>query len=250
MDLGGDAVGGLLPLGGAGIVSGEGGLPEGDMAHSADAVHQHQLDALGLQSGDLLGVGGQVGLGGEVALIDGDGQLAQRLKESLLHGVLEGAGVGGLQGVALGVGPLVHVEGVHVLAGDLPLVQEVGDPAVHAHGANGQDESDLFLALLGQLDLHGDLMTHIGLEVAQRVTAHGLEVLVPVGLTVQDGLRRADAGVDLVEVPAGGVEAFQRGALDGVVKIHDVFSLQNFIFFPQIRYCERVNMVSRSSAVP
>ena len=43
------------------------------MAHAADAVDQHQLRALGLQRGDLAGIGGQIVAGGEVALIGGVG---------------------------------------------------------------------------------------------------------------------------------------------------------------------------------
>ena len=64
---------------------------------------------------------------------------------------LECAAVVGSKGVALGVSPLVHVEGVNVLAGNLPLLQEVDDPLVHTHRTNGQDHSQLLAGFLGQL---------------------------------------------------------------------------------------------------
>ena len=61
-------------------------------------------------------------LGGKIPLIHGNGQLAQGVKQCLLHSVLERTGVGGRQVIALCVCPLVHIEGVNVVALNLPLL--------------------------------------------------------------------------------------------------------------------------------
>ena len=64
-----------LPLGLAGELGGEVRLPEGDVADPADAEHRHQLRPLLLQVGDLLGVGRQLVLHGEVPLLRRDGRV-------------------------------------------------------------------------------------------------------------------------------------------------------------------------------
>ena len=96
-----------------------------------------------LQLADLFGIGRQQFFRGEVALLFGDRQLAQRAVERLLHRVLKRAGVVGRQRVALGVAPFVHVEAVHVVAGDAPLREEIHGPAIHAHRPDRQNQGQL-----------------------------------------------------------------------------------------------------------
>ena len=176
-----------------------------------------------LQVADLLGVGRQLGLEGEVPLLRRHRQLAERAVEGLLHGVLERAGVVRRQGVALGVGPFVHVEAVDVIAGDAPLLEEVDRPAVHAHRADRQDEGERPAGLAGQLDLAGDLVAHVGVEVVEGGAGDRLELRVPPRLGAASrplGGRRAEA-VDLRQVPAGGQKAFHHRAGKCRDQIHD-----------------------------
>ena len=222
MQAGAHAVRRGLPLVVRLVVAGKMRLPEGDVAHAADAVDQHLLGALGLEGLDLFGVGGQVFLRGEVALLGRDGQLAQRVIERAEHGVLERGGVAGGEGIALGVGPLVHVEAVDVLAVDVPRLQEIDGPLVHTHRAERQDEDELAAFLFGELDLHGDLVAHVDAELLEVGALDGRKVLVPEALTIFHGRGVVgDAAVDLLNVPAFRQDFREIGALQGVEHIHN-----------------------------
>ena len=216
-----DAVGRSLPLVVRLVVAGKVRLPERDVAHTADAVHQHLLRALRLERLDLFGIGGQVFSGCKVALLGRNGQLAQGVIERAEHGVLERGGVARGQGVALGVGPLVHVEAVDVLAVHVPSLQEIDRPLVHTHRADRQDEDELAPFFLGELDLHGDLMTHVDAELFEIRAFDGRKVLVPEALALLHGRGIVrDALVDLFNVPAFRQDLAEIGALQGVEHIH------------------------------
>ena len=189
------------------------------MAHAPDAVDEDELRALGLESGDLLRVGRKVLLRREVAVVLRDRELAERIVERLLHRILEARVAD--ERVALAVGPLVHVEAPHVTARDVPLLEEVDRPLVHAHRPDGKDERDLLAALLRLADLRRDLVAHLHLELYEVAALDGLKRLVPELLRLQDvGRLVAAAFVDLLHVPAGRIEAFQQGALHRAHEIH------------------------------
>ena len=129
----------------------------------------------------------------------------ERSVECGLHGVLECAGMLGRQRHARAVAPLVHVEAVNVIAGDVPFLEEIDGPAVHAHRADGQDQRGRSIMVTGLLDRPGDLVPHHDVEVGDRLAGDRLEARVPPRLAPADRLgRMRAAGVDLGEVPATG----------------------------------------------
>ena len=181
---------GLFPRVHGLVLGGKVGFPEGDVAHAADAEHGDQLGTLLLKRADLLAVTGELVFRGEVALGLGHRQFPERAVEGAFHGVLKRAWVVGRQGIPFRIAPLIHVESVDMLAVHAPLLEEVDRPAVHAHGAYGQDERDGFLAVLGIGDLLGDLVAHHGVEVAEGFAGHRLEGFVPPGFPAGDRIGR------------------------------------------------------------
>src|SRR5260370_40027973 len=92
-------------------------------------------------------------------------QGAERPVERLLHGILECSGIIRWQGVSLAIGPFVHVEPMHVRTGYAPFLEKIYGPAIHAHGADGQDEGQGPACLMAELNFPGDLMAHEGIEI-------------------------------------------------------------------------------------
>ena len=217
-----DAVFRSLPVLIGGVVLCKMRLPECDVAHPADAVDQHLLCTLGLQLADFFGIGRKIFLRREVALILRNGQLAERAVERAGHGVLERGGVGRGQGVAVGVSPLVHVEAIDVLAVDVPLLQEVDRPLVHAHRADGEDEDQLAALFLRLLDLHGDFVAHVCAELFQVRALDRLEAVVPEALPLAHRLGVVrHALVDLRNVPALWQNLREIGTLQSVDHVHN-----------------------------
>ena len=225
MQLHTDAVGLLQPLRVSFELGADHRLPERDVAHAADAVDEDELRAFLLERLDLLRIGRKIGLRREVAVILRHGQLAERIVERLLHRVLEGRVAD--EGVALRVRPLVHVEAPHVLAVLVPLLEEVDRPLVHAHRTDREDEDDLLLAVRGLLDLVGDLVAHLDVELADVVARDRRKVLVPELLALGHVARLVRAAlVNLLHIPAFGIETLEQGALHSRHEIHllDVLS--------------------------
>ena len=214
MELDSDAVGLLLPLSVSLELAADLRFPESYVAHAADAVHEHELCAFLLEGGDLLGIGRKVLLRGEVAVIRGNGEFTERIVESLLHRVLEGSVAD--ERIALLVSPFVHVEAPHVLAGDVPFLEEIHCPLVHAHRTYRKDERNLLTGFLRLADLVRDLMTHLGVELCKVGALLGLESLVPELLGLGDVLRLVLAAlVDLLHIPTCRIESLKHGTFNG-----------------------------------
>ena len=219
VELNSDTVGLLLPLGVRLEFAANLRFPEGDVAHTANAVHENELGALLLEFGNLLGIGGEILLRGEVTVIRRNGEVAERIVERLLHCILEGSIAD--ERIALLVGPLVHIEAPHVLAGDVPLLEEVDSPLVHSHRTYRKDERDLLSRILGLADFVGDLVTHLGVELGKIGALLRLEILVPELLRLGDILRLVLAAlVDLLHVPTCRIESLKHGTLDRRHKVH------------------------------
>ena len=228
MKLCADAMRCLLPLLVVLIVGCKLGLPECDMAHSADTVYQNELGALCFECLDLALIGRKVVLGCEIALCLGNGVGTQLIEERLLHAVLERGRVGVGQRVAVGIRPLVHIEGIYMIARDLPLVNEVGCPTVHTHGTYGKDHGKLSALFFGLLDLKGDLMAHQNIKLVNVLAFNGVEVLVPEALT---GNALLAARVDTRHIPANRIKSVKQGVLYCAHKIHNSFLLYLLVYF-------------------
>src|SRR4051794_32569418 len=100
-----------------------------------------------------------------------------------------------------------------MIAADAPFLKEEDGPAVHAHGADGQDESDRPRRLSRQLNLTGDFVAHHRIEVGQRAAGHWFETRMPPGLPIcERAPRNLREAVDSFKVPTGGKESFHHGA--------------------------------------
>ena len=132
--------------------------------------------------------------------------------ESLLHSILERTGVIRRQRVALAVCPLVHIEGVNVTAGHIPLLQEVDNPLIHTHRPYGKDKRNLFLSIFCELDLHGNLMPHIRFKLTKTFALYGREAFIPMRLTFGYFFRRVDTRVNFVKIPTCGIKALKHRA--------------------------------------
>ncbi len=179
------------------------------MAHSADTVDQNELNALSLESRDLLWVGGEIVLGCEVSLILGNGKLTERAEECIAHSVLEGCGIVCGKGITLAVAPFVHIEGINVVALYLPFLKEVNCPFIHSHRAYGKNECDLLVSVASGLDLKGNLVTHIGVKLTDVVATDGLKAVVPEGLSFLNLIFGVTASIDPCHIPACRVEALE-----------------------------------------
>lgn len=211
----------LEPVLGKGELRGEVRLPESDMADPADAKHGNELAALLLQVGDLGRIGRQHLPHREMALFRRHSQASQRAIEGLLHCILKGARVIRRQRIALGVGPFVHIEAVHVLTGDAPFPQEIDGPAVHPHRSNGQDQDKGSARLPGELDFAGDLVPHVRVEILVGCARDRLEVSMPPGFAAGELLRRSGRqAVDAGQVPARRQKSLHERARKGRDQIH------------------------------
>ena len=112
-------------------------------------------------------------------------------------------------------------EAVNVLAVHIPLLKEVDRPLVHAHRTDRQDERNLLARVLRLLDLTGDLVAHLDLELDEVIALHRLEALAPelLGLANVARLVRA-ALVDLLHVPPARIETLEQGTLHCRCEIH------------------------------
>ncbi len=159
---------------------------------------------------DLVGVGGEVGFGGEVALVGGDGEVEQGGEEGVLHRVLEAAGLVAGHRVAPGVGPFVHVEGGDVIARCVGSEDALDNGLVHPHGADGEDDGKLLIGGAGGFDLVGDGTPHAAVHLGDRIDRLGLEMRVPRALGGGELVEaHLAAGVDPFQVPAFGIEPFE-----------------------------------------
>ena len=193
------------PFGNVGEFFSEMRLPEGDVTNPPDSEDHDQLGPLRLQLADPLGEMGELIGRGEPPIRLGNGKRPERSVERGLHGILECAGVLRRQGHARAIAPLVHVEAVNVIAGDVPLLEEIDGPAVHSHRADGQDQRGRSILVARQFDRPGDLVPQHDVEVGDRVTGDRLKARMPPRLAFADRLRRLRAAkVDLGEVPAAG----------------------------------------------
>ena len=90
-----------------------------------------------------------------------------------------------------------------MIARDVPFLEEIDRPAVHAHRADGQDQGERSIVVARLLDRPGDLVPHHDVKVGDRIAGDRLEARMPPGLTPADRLgRMRAASVDLGEVPA------------------------------------------------
>src|SRR5262249_55615691 len=113
------------------------------------------------------------------------------------------------------------VEAMHVFATDTPFLEEVHGPAVHAHGADGQDDNERPARLFGELNFAGDLVTHAHVEIFERVTQAWLELRMPPCLApVQISAGNLAQAIDLRQVPACGEEILEHGATQCSHEIH------------------------------
>ena len=223
MKLRAEAVRSFLPFLIGCVVRGKMRLPESNVAHAADTEHEDEACTFCLQRGDLFGVGGKVGLRRKVALARWHRQVAEFVEECFLHAVLERGGIGRIERVALAVRPFIHVEGRDMVAGDVPLLQEEGSPAVHAHGADRQDQRQLDTLVAGFFNLQRDLVAHVGVEIMDIFALDGLKVRVP---PVFARHTLVAACIDLCHVPAFRVEALKKGTFNRTHEIHNRSSLK------------------------
>ena len=121
----------------------------------------------------------------------------------------------------LAVAPFVHVESEDVVAGDVPLLEEVDRPAVHPHRPDRQDHRRLLAGLARLLDRQGDFVAHHDVEIGDRLAGNRLESRVPPGLAIADRLGRVrTAAVDPGEVPAARQKPLHHRAGVGGEQIH------------------------------
>ncbi len=105
--------------------------------------------------------------------------MEQGSEEGVLHRVLEAAGLVAGHGVALGVGPFVHVEGGDVIAGSVGAKEALDDGLVHPHWPDGEDDRKLLIGSTGGFDLVGDGIAHAAVHLGDGIDGEGFEVRVP-----------------------------------------------------------------------
>ncbi len=221
MEFGAEAMSLGSPIGLGFELGGEVRLPEGNVTDAADAEDRDQPTAGLFEVADLLGVRRQFVFPGEMPLLGRDSERAERTVKGLFHGELKRTRMRRRQGIPLGVGPLVHVEPVNVIAGDVPFLQEVNRPAIHAHGSDGQDQRERPTSSPGQLDLASDFVAHVGVEVGVVAAGDGFEFGVPPGFPFdQVAAGNAADAVDVGEVPARRQKALHHRAAEGGDEIH------------------------------
>jgi hypothetical protein len=76
-------------------------------------------------------------------------------------------------------------------------------------------------ALLCELDLLCDLVTHVGLKLSKVITLDRIKILVPVCLTLGDLFGCVDTCVDLVKIPTCGIEALKGTAFNCRIEVHN-----------------------------
>src|ERR1039458_4862256 len=113
-------------------------------------------------------------------------------------------------GVAVGVTPLVHVEAVDMIAWNIPFLEEIEGPAVHAHWSYRQDQRQLTPRIAGPADLERDFVAHHGIEIGDRSAWNRLEIRMPPSLPLGDSIRVIRAtSIDFLQIPSRGEEAVQ-----------------------------------------
>ena len=73
-----------------------------------------------------------------------------------------------------------------MIAAHVPFLEEIDRPAVHAHGADRQDQRERPAVVASRRIARGDLVTHHHVEVGDRVAGTGSKSRMPPGLALAD----------------------------------------------------------------
>ena len=183
--------------------------------------HHRQPATLGSQFSNSAGVRGKHLTRGKMPLFLGHREISQRPIKSLFHRVLKRGGVGSGKRIAIGIAPFIHIETPDMVARHTPLFQKEHRPAIHAHGAHGQNQCQLLTRIAALFDGQRDFMAHERVKIGHRVTSNWREIGMPPGLPLTNGAGVViDAAIDLRQIPARRKKMFQKRSGQRSQQIH------------------------------